>query len=101
MSQIRRTCTSSDRKPVLSWSSDRTGTPENGETEVKEDKGDASGTAKKDVNENTSGPSKTENVRLYFSRRRGRARRRLGKSLRLPAEAGTEGGQQEAQPGPL
>lgn len=46
MSQIRRKRTSSDRKPLgrfLSWSSDRTGIPEDGEAEVKEEKGNSSG----------------------------------------------------------
>ncbi|TWW70631.1 leucine-rich repeat-containing protein 31 [Takifugu flavidus] len=48
MSQIRRKRTSSDRKPLgrfLSWSSDRTGIPEDGETEAREEKGNSSAAA--------------------------------------------------------
>lgn len=46
MSQIRRKRTSSDRKPLgrlLSWTSDRTGIPEDGETEGREERGHSSG----------------------------------------------------------
>ncbi|XP_036935980.1 leucine-rich repeat-containing protein 31 [Acanthopagrus latus] len=45
MSQIRRKRTASDRKPLgrlLSWSSDRTGIPEDGETEGREERGQSS-----------------------------------------------------------
>ncbi|XP_035538212.1 leucine-rich repeat-containing protein 31 [Morone saxatilis] len=46
MSQIRRKRTASDRKPLgrlLSWTSDRTGIPEDGEPEGREDRGQSSG----------------------------------------------------------
>lgn len=46
MSQIRRKRTVSDRKPLgrlLSWTSDRTGIPEDGETEGREERGHSSG----------------------------------------------------------
>ncbi|CAI5670969.1 unnamed protein product [Oreochromis niloticus] len=48
MSQIRRKRTASDRKPLgrfLSWTSDRPGIPEDGESEMKEDRGPSSGFA--------------------------------------------------------
>ncbi|XP_070841858.1 leucine-rich repeat-containing protein 31 [Chaetodon trifascialis] len=48
MSQIRRNRTVSDRKPLgrfLSWTSDRTGTPEDGESEGREERGRSSGAA--------------------------------------------------------
>lgn len=41
MSQIRRKRTASDRKPLgrlLSWTSERTGIPEDGEPEVREER---------------------------------------------------------------
>ncbi|XP_030612215.1 leucine-rich repeat-containing protein 31 isoform X2 [Archocentrus centrarchus] len=48
MNQIRRKRTASDRKPLgrfLSWTSDRPGIPEDGESEMKEDRGPSSGFA--------------------------------------------------------
>ncbi|XP_039472938.1 uncharacterized protein lrrc31 isoform X5 [Oreochromis aureus] len=48
MSQICRKRTASDRKPLgrfLSWTSDRPGIPEDGESEMKEDRGPSSGFA--------------------------------------------------------
>ncbi|TKS87360.1 Leucine-rich repeat-containing protein 31 [Collichthys lucidus] len=48
MNQIRRKRTASDRKPLgrlLSWTSDRTGIPEDGEAEGKEERGPGSGAA--------------------------------------------------------
>ncbi|XP_070709085.1 leucine-rich repeat-containing protein 31 [Pempheris klunzingeri] len=48
MSQIRRKRTASDRKPLgrfLSWTSERTGIPEDGEAEGREERGPSSGVA--------------------------------------------------------
>lgn len=70
MSQIRRKRTSSDRKPLgrfLSWSSDRTGIPENGETEVKEEKGNGSSRTKKAGKGNTSEASTMADVLVCVS----------------------------------
>lgn len=70
MSQIRRKRTSSDRRPLgrfLSWSSDRSGIPENGETEVKEEKGNGSGATKKAGNEDTPEAWMMANVSVCVS----------------------------------
>ncbi|XP_041817510.1 leucine-rich repeat-containing protein 31 [Chelmon rostratus] len=58
MSQIRRKRTSSDRKPLgrlLSWTSDRTGIPEDGEMEGREERGHSSGGAEAAGSERDAG----------------------------------------------
>lgn len=102
MSQIRRKRAASDRKPLgrfLSWTSERTGIPEDGEAAEAREEKPSSG-----VEPLLPGwrgeviTCQVTGVRLCFRRR---GRRRLGSDARFPAEAGEEGRQQEPEPGPL
>ncbi|XP_073344116.1 leucine-rich repeat-containing protein 31 [Pagrus major] len=68
MNQIRRKRTASDRKPLgrlLSWSSDRTGIPEDGETEAREDRGQSSVAAEAAESERDVGWGR---VRVFLQR---------------------------------
>nr|XP_046227771.1 leucine-rich repeat-containing protein 31 [Scatophagus argus] len=68
MSQIRRKRTSSDRKPLgrlLSWTSDRTGIPEDGPTESREERGRSSAVAEGSESERDVGWGR---VRVFLQR---------------------------------